>query len=314
MATDMKITNQIDLRDVPCMPLDVNRLLNSDTWLAAADQPVIAFALMNLWMRSWHQVPAGSLPAEDSILARLAMCDKDVWSEIKTAALAGWTLGDDGRFYHAVIVEKAAECDEQRAKKAAFAELQRAKGLASAASRASAKKASAKAKTTKSLPATMEKEVDPRQMDVFFDAPATAQIEAKKVDAAELVFEHYKQVMNSPRSKLDPKRRRLIASWIKHGYTAEDLKLAIDGCRASVFHMGDNKNKMLYNSIELILRDAKHIDDFIKSATGAVNQFLGAESKLSDAGKQSMSALQSVFMKRPAPAAPAAAAKEIGHE
>jgi hypothetical protein len=50
------------------MPLDVVRLQNSETW-AIADGWA-AKALVNLWTRSWHQVPAGSLPDDDKPGAR----------------------------------------------------------------------------------------------------------------------------------------------------------------------------------------------------------------------------------------------------
>jgi hypothetical protein len=55
----------VDLRDFHFMPLDVVRLQNSETW-AIADGWA-AKALVNLWTRSWHQVPAGSLPDDDNL-------------------------------------------------------------------------------------------------------------------------------------------------------------------------------------------------------------------------------------------------------
>lgn len=283
--------SQIDLRDVPCMPLDVRRLLTSDTWLAAADDTAVGYALMTLWMQSWHQVPAGSLPASDAVLARLAMCDMTTWTRIKSAALAGWTIAEDGRYHHGVIGEKAVECDEARAKKLAFAQIQRAKGIASAAARALGKPA--EAKPAKAAPVTMERDVDPRQLDVFIDSPAgsVSEVKAEKKDRVAEIFDYYKEVMQSQRSKLDAKRRKLIDMRLKEGYTVEELMLAIDGCRANPFNMGDNDRHTLFNSIELILRDAKHIDDFIKEATGAKNAFAVPGTGLSTKAKKSFDAI-----------------------
>ena len=54
--------SSMDLRDFQFMPLDVRRLLTSETWIEAADDPKLGHALVCLWCESWHQVPAGSLP------------------------------------------------------------------------------------------------------------------------------------------------------------------------------------------------------------------------------------------------------------
>src|SRR3954452_24816261 len=72
------------------MPLDVRRLLTSETWIEAADDPKLGHALVCLWCESWHQVPAGSLPENPKVLARLAMCTADEWQHIAERALAGW--------------------------------------------------------------------------------------------------------------------------------------------------------------------------------------------------------------------------------
>ena len=60
----------IDLRDFRWMPLDVIQLDNSDTWTAANGWE--AKACINLWCHAWHQVPAGSLPDDDALLAAWA--------------------------------------------------------------------------------------------------------------------------------------------------------------------------------------------------------------------------------------------------
>ena len=48
-----------DLRDFPFMPLDVQRLRDSD--LAALEAPEACWAAVQLWGASWHQVPGTSL-------------------------------------------------------------------------------------------------------------------------------------------------------------------------------------------------------------------------------------------------------------
>jgi hypothetical protein len=50
-------------------------------------------------------------------------------------------------------------------------------------------------------------------------------------------------------------------------YPIEDLMLAIRGCVLTPWNMGtDPKNKKVFNSIELILRDNSHIERFRNTA------------------------------------------------
>lgn len=82
-------------------------------------------------------------------------------------------------------------------------------------------------------------------------------------DQVASVFDHWRQVMSHQKSVMDAKRRKLIESRMKDGYTEEDLKSAIDGCARSSFHMGDNERQQRYDGLDLILRDAAHVDKFL---------------------------------------------------
>jgi hypothetical protein len=82
----------------------------------------------------------------------------------------------------------------------------------------------------------------------------------------EQVFAHWQAVMQIPRAKLDAKRRAAVQARIKDGYTADDLMLAVDGCRKSEWHMGKNDKNKAFNDIELICRDASRVDGFIAQA------------------------------------------------
>jgi hypothetical protein len=96
-----------DLRAFPTMPLDAVRLFGSQFHAIASDGAWRAG--VTLWLRSWHQVPAASLPDDDVQLARLAELGRDVksWKKIRAHALHGWIACDDGRLYHPVISEMA---------------------------------------------------------------------------------------------------------------------------------------------------------------------------------------------------------------
>ena len=77
------------------------------------------------------------------------------------------------------------------------------------------------------------------------------------------VFEHWQNVMGKPRAKLDAKRSKLITDRLKAGYSVDDLKHAVTGCSVSQYHMGDNDSGTRYDGLDLILRDAGKVDQFI---------------------------------------------------
>lgn len=94
-----------DLQDFQFMPVDVRRLLASDTWMLANGEE--RGAAMSLWLESWHQVPAGSLPNNDRALAHLSRAAN--WRKVREHVLRSWILCSDGRLYHPVVAEKALE-------------------------------------------------------------------------------------------------------------------------------------------------------------------------------------------------------------
>ncbi len=98
-----------DLRDFAWMPVDIARLFGSEFHALSTDAEWRAG--VTLWLKSYQQVPAASLPDDDVALARLAELGRDVkaWRKIKVGALRGWTLCSDGRQYHRTVAEKALE-------------------------------------------------------------------------------------------------------------------------------------------------------------------------------------------------------------
>jgi hypothetical protein len=77
------------------------------------------------------------------------------------------------------------------------------------------------------------------------------------------VFAHWQAAMQKPRAALDDKRRKVIRKALLAGYGVADLCKAIDGCKASPWHMGQNERGKAFNTLELILRDAEKIDSFM---------------------------------------------------
>lgn len=95
-----------DLQDFAFMPLHVARLRDSD--LAGEGDPAGCWYAVLLWCAAWHQLPAGSLPDNDAVLARLCGLGRDLRSFRKHRgdALRGFVRCSDGRLYHPVVAEQ----------------------------------------------------------------------------------------------------------------------------------------------------------------------------------------------------------------
>lgn len=98
-----------DLREFSFMPVDIVRLFGSRFHAIANDAEWRAG--LTLWLKSFHQVPAGSIPDDDTELTRMSELGRDVraWRKVKLVALHGWIKCSDGRLYHPVVCEKADE-------------------------------------------------------------------------------------------------------------------------------------------------------------------------------------------------------------
>jgi hypothetical protein len=86
------------------------------------------------------------------------------------------------------------------------------------------------------------------------------------------VFEYWRTVMNRPQAILDNKRSRAIAGRLKEGYSVDQLKQAIEGCKASAWHQGQNDRHQVYNDVELVCRDAQRVEAFIARVAGQTAQ------------------------------------------
>lgn len=114
---------ECDLRGMPFMPVDIVRLFDSDLYaLSTGDEFKAAFTL---WGKAFLQVPAGSLPDDDRILAHLSGAGAR-WRKVRDMALRGWIRCTDGRLYHPVVAEKARDAWQARLAQRARTEAARA--------------------------------------------------------------------------------------------------------------------------------------------------------------------------------------------
>lgn len=118
---------ECDLQDFPFMPLHVARLRDSD--LASSSHPEACWYAVLLWCASWHQLPAASLPDNETILARLCGLGRDLrtFRKHREEAMRGFVLCDDGRLYHPTVAEQAMAAWESKRQQRWRSELARIK-------------------------------------------------------------------------------------------------------------------------------------------------------------------------------------------
>ena len=114
-------------------------------------------------------------------------------------------------------------------------------------------------------------------------------IEDRK-EKIEEVVSHYKKY--HPRSQAGDKEVRHIVSRLEEGFAVEDLQIAIDGCHISPFHSGENDRGTKYQTLDLIVRDASKVTQFIELAQSHGNE------KLSEKSRRSLNNIESWLDKK----------------
>lgn len=105
--TEPLTTIEHDIAGLDGFMLNTEKLMASELWaLATGDE---FKAAMGLWCRAWKQVPAGSLPNDERVLAAFSGAGAK-WPKVRDVALRGFILCSDGRLYHKVLCD-----DVQRA-------------------------------------------------------------------------------------------------------------------------------------------------------------------------------------------------------
>jgi hypothetical protein len=96
------IPTDCDLGDLPSIMLD--RTIGKSDLAALSTGDEFKAAIL-LYIASYDQTPAGSLPDDDRILAFLSSAGPR-WAKVRAMALRGWVLCSDRRLYHRVTAEK----------------------------------------------------------------------------------------------------------------------------------------------------------------------------------------------------------------
>ena len=122
--------------------------------------------------------------------------------------------------------------------------------------------------TSNHKPITSKQETSPKDIS---DAGASSSISNEINQRMEDVFKYWQERFNKQKTKLTADRKGKIRSRLST-HSVEDLKSAIDGCAGSGYHMGQNHDRKIYNSIDLIFRNAGKVDEFIDIHQNNANQ------------------------------------------
>lgn len=112
--TEPLTTIEHDVSGLDGFMLDTDKLMASELVALASGEEFKAAVC--LWCRAWKQVPAGSLPNDERVLAAFSGAGK-TWPKVREVALRGFILCSDGRLYHKTL------CDDVR--RAALAKAKR---------------------------------------------------------------------------------------------------------------------------------------------------------------------------------------------
>lgn len=113
---------------------------------------------------------------------------------------------------------------------------------------------------------------NPKQVSTFSETPTiTTPINqpnqpnngAGRASPVVEVFDHWRAVMAHPVAKLTPEREKAVRARLRDGYTVEEIKAGIDGCRASPFHMGQNDGQKRHDDLTLICRTGSKLESFM---------------------------------------------------
>lgn len=98
------------------------------------------------------------------------------------------------------------------------------------------------------------------------EAPTAKEGEENVKNNIHRVWEHWKQTMKRPEAKLTQERKKAIQNRLSERYSVQDILRAINGCKNSPFHMGENQHGAVFNDITNICKDGSKLESFIEKA------------------------------------------------
>jgi len=211
--------------------------------------------LSQAWIRG------GKLPFDSEELCLIARCRQSEWKRCWPLVEPHWVV-EDGSMWNETqlkIIQKGNEIRAFRSKAGSKG------GSKTQANRRAKAKANAQAK---SKPLDLSPSPDQEQSQSLEEqiSVSTKPHSAKAENGVvKRVFDQWVSIMgkNPKQAKLTPKRKRLVEARLAEGYTEQMLLEAIQGCKDSPHHQGDNDRNQVYNSLDLICRDGEHVEQFL---------------------------------------------------
>ena len=262
--------------------IDVERLYQSKTWLIAPAD--LKPWLLRLWVESWRSIPVGAFEDDDELIAARIQMPENLFQAHRKILMRGWVRHSDGHLYHPTITELVMKIVEWRGRERARKEEYRERK---------------ERERREAMPENVPR--DRRGTDVvshgkddtsssssssstsaIAEGEANASVQQLTDSPVVKVFAHWQATMKHPRAKLDRKRKVAIASRLKDGYSVEELKNAVDGCRASAWHQGKNQDGKVFDDIELICRNAVNVERFLGMASKCSNDQAELDAWLND--------------------------------
>lgn len=109
------LPEEVDLSQVRYMPLYMDRLKKSKSWLRAKASPALGFYLMNAWMYAVTERPAASIEDDPDVWMAATECHPEAWPRMRDSIRKGWVqIG--GRWHHPALAGIALEMWLERLK------------------------------------------------------------------------------------------------------------------------------------------------------------------------------------------------------
>lgn len=200
----------------------------------------------------------GSIPDDVEELAEICGCPADVMANA-WPKLSKCFLLSDGVWINEKLDSLRTASDSARV---ARANSGKKGGLARSKASNGAEPDSTSQANAKQMPSTCHI-AEQSRADTEHEQSRADEEQIDRLSPAKVVFDRWREVMKSPRSAFDAKRKRVIEARLKDGYTVDELCNAVAGCSLSSFHMGENENGTKYNGLDLIMRNSEKVDQFI---------------------------------------------------
>lgn len=262
-------------RSLPWFRVDVDLVDHPKVFALAVDLGIsddeALACVVRLWAWTMRYAARGRLaPGARPALERACRVRGPSAELVPALVRTGWLddLGSDGWEIHdweehngAAVAKAEKDAERKRGARAALG--RRADGAGRSVVAGADRRADGAGNGT-GRDGTVKKHVEQARLVEVPPTPRPVEVlDDSLTDAEFQVFEHWRQTLRHFKAKATPERKRILTKALKL-YSVEDLQRAITGCSRSPHHMGQNERQTVYDDLELILRDAKHIESFMR--------------------------------------------------